>query len=447
MRTMLLRWSLLITSSLAVAGPPFPASAAPDALALSRLPADEALSGLLWNRNPDIVAARARVEQSQAEAVRAERWPNPILDASWNTIPIGETNPSNLDRPLANVPNYQVGLSTPIELGKRAPRKQATRYGQQAAALDAAEILRLVHLDLLSAIGRVATSEERIASLEEQVADAVRLTILAHERVTHGDVARLDEERAQLEEAKLRSLLAEEKHQLSGALLECGRLAGIRCEPFGSIELGHAFLDTHTNLPDPAVLRQALEKRPDLQSLSAQEAAAESALRLARARRLPDPTIRIGYTHDRFVISGNQKNSVGIGLAVPLPISERGQADMALALSARSTARTTRLLRMEQTRRDLTRLVDDFHALRVRQTTMRQEYLPLARSLVNRLTATVKAGGAPLPELLLARRSLNELLTDASDLDRSVFETALALRRLSGVQAITPPLIPTVQIP
>jgi len=173
--------------------------------------------------------------------------------------------------------------------------------------------------------------------------------------------------------------------------------------------------------------------------LVAQEESADAALLLARAHRIPDLNVRLGYTRDQFVVSGSQKNSVGVGIAFPLPVFERGQADAALALSAKSTAETTRRLRTQQSERDLARLLDDFRALEERQRSMRQDYLPLARSLVERLTAAVKAGGTPLPELLLARRSLNELLSDASDLDRSVFETALALRRLSGVAAIAPP--------
>jgi cobalt-zinc-cadmium efflux system outer membrane protein len=446
---MLARLSLLVSANLALAGLCGAVQAAPASLALARLPSNEELAALLWTRNPDVVAARARVEQSQAEMERAERLPNPVLDTSWNTIPIGETNPAHLDRPLLNVPNYQVGLSQPIELGKRGPRQESTRLGRRAAGLDAAETLRLAHLDLLSAIGRVATAEERIVSLEGQVGDAVRLTSLVRERASHGDVARLDEDRARLEEAKLRSLLAEERHQLSLALLDCGRTAGIPCEPFGSPEEAHAFLDAGASLPDAARLRQAIEERPDLQSLAAQQAAAESALRLARARRIPDPTVRLGYTRDQFLVSGNQENSLAVGIVLPLPVFERGQADAALALSAKRLAETTRRLRRQQSERDLARLLDDFQALKVRQENLRRDYLPLARSLVDRLTATVKAGGTPLPELLLARRSLNELLTDSSDLDQSVFETALSLRRLSGALAIAPPqgLLPTMASP
>jgi len=188
-----------------------------------------------------------------------------------------------------------------------------------------------------------------------------------------------------------------------------------------------------------AELRKAAESRPDLQSLAEQEAAADSAVRLARARRLPDPTVRLGYTRDQFVMAGNQRNSLSLGISLPLPFSERGQADAALALSARSTAQMARRLRLDQAQRDLDRLLDDSRSLKLRQTTMRQEYVPLARSLVARLTASVKAGGVPLPELLLARRTLNELLSDANDLDRSIFENTLALRRCSGAQPITPP--------
>jgi len=87
----------------------------------------------------------------------------------------------------------------------------------------------------------------------------------------------------------------------------------------------------------------------------------------------------------------------------------------------------------------LDRLFAQAGALAKRQQAMRQEYLPLARTLVERLTLTVKAGGAPLPDLLLARRSLNELLTDSSELDLSIVENALEIRRQSGAMPVPAP--------
>jgi outer membrane protein, heavy metal efflux system len=416
-----------------------PAAAEPRVLDLGALPDDEEIASLLWERAPELVAARARLLQAQAEAERAQRLPNPVLDASWSTIPLGTTNPPGLESPLTNIPAYQFGLSAPIELGKRGPRQSATQKQARAATLDAAETLRRLHLDLLSAIARVASSEQRIAWLTDQAADAARLTTLAAQRASHGDVARLDEDRARLDEAKLRNLVLAERHRLGEALLECGHLASVRCEPFASVTKTQAALARLAQVPPEAAVRGALGSRPDLQSLAAQEESYAAAATLARARRLPDPSLRLGYTLDQFQVSGNQRHSLAVGVNLPLPLFERGQADLAQALAARNAAATERRLLAEQAARDLDRLFGQAQELALRQRAMREEYLPLARNLVERLTITVRAGGTPLPDLLLARRNLNELLSDASELDLLVVENALAIRRQSGVQPLPTP--------
>jgi outer membrane protein, heavy metal efflux system len=437
--TRICKFRTLALAGLACACVPGAARADEEPLLLSHLPSGEGLVARLWSKSPEVLAARLRAEQAKAEEDRAGRLPNPVLDASWNTIPVGESNPPDLESPMVNVPNYQVGLSTLVELGKRSPRKRAARGNKTAAILDASEALRQVYLNLLVAAGRVATAQERIAVLEAEVVDAARLTTLAHDRAAHGDLAKLDEVRASLEETKLRSLLSEGRQQLAEALLECGRLAGTRCEPFTASADAHAFLTTHSEPPPEAELRGALSARPDLQSLAAQEESALAAGELAKARRIPDPTVRLGYTRDQFVVAGNQKHSVGVGLAIPLPLSERGQSDAAIARATATTAHDTRVLREGQAGRDLDRLLESFRALTLRQRAMHTEYLPLAQSLVARMTASVKAGGATIADLLLARRSYNELLADASDLDRAVFEAAISLLRTSGARSFPPP--------
>ena len=88
----------------------------PASLRLAALPPDPDLGRLLWERAPDLAAARARVATARAQIVRAEALPNPTLDLSWNTIPVGETNPPGLSNSLANVPSYAVGLTQPFEM-------------------------------------------------------------------------------------------------------------------------------------------------------------------------------------------------------------------------------------------------------------------------------------------------------------------------------------------
>ena len=114
---MQLRPLLILTCLLAlslVAGAAEPAAAPdptapraedlPPALDLARMPDDAVMAELLWGRSPDLVAARAKIVTARGDLVRAKLLPNPSLDSSWNTIPVGKTNPPGLASPIDNVP-------------------------------------------------------------------------------------------------------------------------------------------------------------------------------------------------------------------------------------------------------------------------------------------------------------------------------------------------------
>lgn len=175
-----------------------------------------------------------------------------------------------------------------------------------------------------------------------------------------------------------------------------------------------------------------LEDRPDLQSLREQERAAQAALRLAHARAIPDPTLRAGYVHDRFVISGNQRNSLFVGVSLPLPLFDRGQADVRAAEVAARGASRIRTLLLERAEHELERCGEQGHALAESRARLRSTTLPLARSVVSRLEQAVAQAGAPLQELLLVRRTLGELLIDATELDLEAFRLSLIRARLGG---------------
>src|SRR5207344_2030609 len=100
-----------------------------------------------------------------------------------------------------------------------------------------------------------------------------------------------------------------------------------------------------------------LERRPDLQALDAERQAAERDAALARGRAIPDLTLRVAYTHDRFVASGDNRNTLTFGVALPLPVFDRGQHDSSKALSRAVELRDTRTALLLQARADLGGLV------------------------------------------------------------------------------------------
>lgn len=401
------------------------ACAEPGPLALGALPGEEELARLLWERSPEFSAARARLASARAELVRAGLLPNPELDFTWGTLPLGPTNPPGLNR-LAEVPYYSLGLSQLIELGKRGPRQDSARAALAATALDIQATLRERTYELLLRAAQVATTQVRLGELEELVGDAARLTELHRVRQQHGESTGLDVDRATLEEAQLQGQLSAERTRLAEALLACSQVSGLSCQPFGAPEAASAFLASRLGRP-PAP--NALQERPDLLALEAQQHSAQAALTLARRQWLPDPTLRAGYVHDRFVISGNQRDSLFVGLSVPLPVFNHGQAEALAASSLAQASARARAQLQAQAERSASSLATQLEQVEARRARLRTQVLPLAEGLVQRLEAAVRAGGASLQELLLTRRSYGQLILEAADLDLSAFRLAVELER------------------
>ena len=179
-------------------------------------------------------------------------------------------------------------------------------------------------------------------------------------------------------------------------------------------------------------------ERPDLQALRAGEAGATAALKLAERHSIPDPTLRAGYVYDQFTAAGNQRNSVFVGLSLPLPVFDRGQGDAVVAATAAANARRARLLLEDQAGRGVATLAARGADLEARRARLRGETLPLARRVIATLDATVARGGAPLPDLLLARRTLGELLLDGASLDLDAFRLDTARARLEAAGPAAP---------
>ncbi len=394
-------------------------------LKLSDLPEDAGLAALVAQQTPDVVLERGKVEAARAEALRAHLLPNPSLDLSWNTVPLGPTNPEGLS-PLADVPNYAIALSVPFELGKRGPRQEATRQAANAAALSAQGLVRERYYDLLDKIAEVAADELRIRALSSLSEDATRLSDIQRARAQKGDASELDADRALLEQEKLASSLGEEQEKLAADLRGCAQAAGTRCEPFGAGELAARYLARRPTATAPA------EQRPDVAALAAQQASAEASLTLANRRWLPDPSLRVGYVKDQFIVSGNQPNSLFVGLSFPLPVFDHGQADARAAQAVAASAGQARDLLIAQAQRDLERIAEQSSAIERRRSLLQERTLPLAKALTARLEAAVQRGATPVQELLLTRRTYGELLLDASELDLAAFRLAHARARLSA---------------
>lgn len=396
---------------------------------LSTLGKGEALPALLWERAPELQQARADVAAAEAAFRKSERLPNPDLDVGLNTLPVGPLNPPGLKDPFLNVPNVAVGLSVLLELGKRAPRQDAASQRVVVAAQQAREALRRRLSDAWAVMADVAAAQVRVSILERLAVDAARLTTLQRARANTGDTAELDVDRAQLEEENVEAALGDARELLAAQLRACADVLTMPCLPFADVAQANTWLDRRFESSESGV-----EERPDLKALEATAQAAKADEALARNQWMPDFTVRAGYVHDRFIESGNQMNSVFVGFSVPLRVFDHGQDEAEAAAVAVRAARDSHARQLELATAQRARLTGEVDVVEARQRRLRERTVPLATEVVGRLTAAVSRGSSSLQELLLARRTLSELLLTAADLDRRVFQLHLERAQLSGVK-------------
>ena len=339
------------------------------------------------------------------------------------------------------MPNYAAGISELIEIGKRNPRQRSAAAALEAAVHEGREALRTHWSDLLDKIGAVGGAEIRVAALADLVADADRLAEVETKRTGQGDIAALDADRAKLDAERLHSNLVQERQALRTALLECSRAVGLPCEPFGDPARVASFIAAHVAL---ARTETAAEERPDLQALQSRAVGAEAALELAHAQAIPDPTLRFGYTYDNFVAAGNQRNSVFVGVSLPLPVFDHGQADAREAVAELDGARQARERLLAQALTDTTTLRGQVDASSSAAASSASARCRSRRAWSSSCSARSNAGGSTLQDLLTARRTLGDLLLDAADADHAALTAAAELARAAGV---TPQLPSELDIP
>jgi cobalt-zinc-cadmium efflux system outer membrane protein len=358
------------------------------------------LSAWLAEHDPEIHAARARLSQSSAETRQSRALLNPVLDASLGNVPLGETNPPGLG--FNETAIYNVGLSQTVELGKRGPRIAGAELRQKSATLQVA----VAELDQRSA-ARFALANAlhrglRVAILQETLADAERGADLERTRYEQKALSGTEYDRLLLELANLRADFDRERAEYSAALAECTAALGAECDLAAATEQDLA-LAVPVDLTRASA--QGLETRPDLLALDAERRAAERDAELARGRAVPDLTLRVGYTHDRFVASGDNRNTLTFGVALPLPVFDRGQHDSSKALGRAEELRDTRTALLRQARADLAGLLGRKAALERVLASLERESLPRSSSVVTSTQTAFDHGGVSLTDLLLARRT------------------------------------------
>jgi outer membrane protein, heavy metal efflux system len=417
---------------LAVAQSSPAASAVEHASARELLQDPHRLAAWLGTHSAQLAAARARVAQATADFGTSRLLPNPVLDGTFSNLSITKTNPPGL--PLDQTAIYGVGISETVELGKRGPRSGAAALRAESARLGLEATWAERVATAREALGLAVHLGVRLAILGESLSAAEHAAGLERTRFEQKALSGMDYDRLLLDLAALRSDFARNQAEYDSALAACAAVMGAECSVAGATEED---LAAAVPLTAEAGDSARLGQRPDVRALEVEGKAAEKDAQLARARAIPDLTFRLGYTHDRFTVSGDNRNTLGLSVALPLPLFDRGQYEAQKGRSHALELAQSRTATLAEARADLATLLNRKAALEKNLDILERDTLPRSRSVLDSAERAFTIGGASLTDLLLSRRTHIALELTRLDQRFELFSLRSDLYRLLTLDSAT----------
>ena len=281
-------------------------------------------------RNRDVIAAKLEIAASELDVVAARVYPNPTLQYSVGNLVLGRGNsqpPAGLNPGFWDQPVQNVGLSEIIDVwSKRGARLRAASRGVALRRLVVEDALREIVHGVRSAFAdvlRAAAERDLAHEVAARYAETVRIS---RARFQAGDMSEAELRKIELEGLKYDNQVTDADMQ---ADLERNRLMAILGFAPGA-PLPAADPRDEASRPSydlAALTRRALERRPDLRATAAAGDVASAQLVAATREAYPDLSVGFNYTHDSFTVSGDNPNTLGLSLSVPLPVFDRNQAN------------------------------------------------------------------------------------------------------------------------
>jgi cobalt-zinc-cadmium efflux system outer membrane protein len=330
-----------LAASLAVALAAVPLAAraqvaAPRPAAEGALTQEQAVA-IALRLNRDAIAARLEIEGAELDVVAARVYPNPTLSYSLGNLVLGKGN-SQADPITGAVVNptffsqpvQSVGVTQVLDIwSKRGARSRVAEEGVTKRRLLTEDALREIVYAVRSAfadLSREQGERELAMTMATRYAETVRLS---QSRYRAGDISEADLRKIELEGTKYQNAVIDADSEWA---VSRGKLAALMGLP-SVRELPERVVDPEARpVFDAArLVADALERRPDLRAAGASRVVAEAEVAAARREVYPDFELGAQYTHSDFTISGDNPNTLGLSLSLPLPIFDRNKAGIGRA--------------------------------------------------------------------------------------------------------------------
>jgi len=286
---------------------------------------------LALKKSPELAVERRQIDVAKGELTKARVYPlNPELEVRPG---YGSGKLRDLDKTVGTNA-FDVAVSQTLQIkGQWGLRVEKAAADLDRTGWTVGDAERRIRAEVSRAFTDVLIAQERVKFFGEIVALNQELLNISQQLFEAGAVPRLDVLRAEVELRRALNDRTTEERNLVAARKELNLLLGQPTDfvpqPVGPLlyALGELNLER--------LKRTGMESRPDLKAVRAGLQSVERELAIARAERFfPDVAVSVGYSNDLAIDGRDQR--VLFGVAIPLPLFNRRQGEIEIALGERS---------------------------------------------------------------------------------------------------------------
>lgn len=359
------------------------------ALTLDRVP------GYALAHNPQLAAARLRIEEARGRLLGSGRLANPALEAEFSQ------NARTPERMGGVAFMQRFPVTSRLRLEKAVSRAQLA--AAEAEVRDAER--KLVAQARTAAVKLLAIRAQR-GLREQQLAAAREQSDFIAGRVAKGEASAVDAGMMELEVQQLGVELLTLESARAALIGELRPMLGLAAHE--SLEIAGS-LAAPGALPGSGATGQG---RADLDAAGHQAEAARQAAGLARAQRWQDVEAGLTANVERTEDAPEGRSNdyfVGLRISVPLPLWDRNEGRIAEADAAAARAEKERAALTLNIREEAEAARSEMAALAKLLAEMDRALLPKAAQVEEQLRSAYGAGQTPLTEVLRARSRRLEL--------------------------------------
>jgi cobalt-zinc-cadmium efflux system outer membrane protein len=384
---------------------------------------DQAVNEAL-DRNLTLLAERFNVSVADAGVVTAGLRPNPVLTAS-----LMRPDETLVDAGIS--PHEQV-IRTDylIERGdKREWRLNQAALAKSIVTLQLENTIRTLRLDVESAFIDLQLAEQNLSLAQGNLTAFNNLVQINSERVRAGDLSQVELSRSQLAALQFQNDVRQQETKLRVAKIRLGTLLG-RGSGSDAIDVTGDLRKDVQPLDYEQLRRQALDARPDVRALRADQARSVADTRLQLANGTVDYTISGEYHRQEG--SAVRGNSYGVFLSVPLPIFSRNQGEVARARVQQQQTRTKVQALEQDIASEVANAYAEYSASHDIVQTIETRMLAPARDVRTTTEYSYRRGEASFVEFLDAVRAYNDTMQSYNEARAAYARSLYALDAISG---------------